>query len=507
MKHEALAPADACPTRDQLIALLSDDLPHDMSSLLEAHVESCGRCQAGLLELGGLDLEALHAGLETTQTADATTVDQPRGEFLERLTALAVAESAGPATADLHPEEVTGPNLPGIEFLDELGRGSLGIVYLARQKQINRLVAVKVVPVDRFASDQERERARRGVETVTHLEHANIIQIYHVGRHETWFFGTMEFMEGGSLRDRMTGAPWGSMQAAKLLITLARAAAFIHQKGIVHRDLKPANVLFKADGTPKLADFGLARSFAESSNLTLEGEVLGTPCYMAPEQARGRLDLSSSVDIYALGAILYELLTGKPPFRGANKLDTLYQVVHLPAVPVSRLQPGVPQGLSAICMRCLEKTPELRYPTAEAMVQDLERFVQARSIRPRSFVWLQRARTMLANHPVSTLFALMLLFVALLELMAMVSLWLDTAEVNRRDRAQLYNNQVMQLNNQLMQARNEMATWLPDLAEYEIKAGNKEKARSLLEKVEPNSRDANWQKLMDQSEPPAIKAK
>jgi eukaryotic-like serine/threonine-protein kinase len=503
MRPEATALADACPSRDQLMALLGDDLPGDLATRLENHLDACAACLASVLELGGhLDIEPLHAGMEPTATVGATLPEEPRADFLERLAALAVQESGKELNIERAPVEVRGPNLPGIDVLDELGRGSLGIVYLARHKLINRLVALKAVPVERLSNGQELERARRGVEAVTHLLHPNIIQIFHVGRHEGWFYGTLEFMEGGSLKDRLTGAPWGSMPAAKLIVTLARAVEFIHSQGIVHRDLKPANVLFKADGTAKLADFGLARSFAESSNLTLDGEALGTPRYMAPEQAMGRQDLGPSADIYALGAILYELLTGRPPFRGATKLDTLYQVVHLPPVPVSRLQPGVPRNLAQICMRCLEKSPEMRYPSATALASDLERFIESKPIRPVSFRYLMRLRTTLTNHPALSLLTAMLLIVALLELIAMGALWRETSDVNRRDRFQIYNAQVVQLNAQLNKTQSDLTRLLPDLAEYEIEDGNIDKARDLLTKVPPNSRDARWQKLMDQCPEP-----
>ncbi|CAN5271783.1 hypothetical protein BH10PLA2_BH10PLA2_18870 [soil metagenome] len=503
-KPETVVLEEACPTRDQLTALLSDELTGDITARLEDHVAACPACQATLLDLGGqLDLGKTPASAIVTITGNTTIGEEPRADFLKRLVVLAVEEATKSPGVEHVALETFEPELPGIDILDELGRGALGIVYLARQKQINRLVALKVVAVDRFANDKERERARRGVEAVTHLQHPNIIQIFHVGRHDRWFYGTLEYMEGGSLRDRLTGAPLAPKEAAELLHTLALAAAFVHEKGFVHRDLKPANILFKANGTPKLADFGLARSFAESSNVTLEGETLGTPSYMAPEQARGKQDIGPGADIYALGAILYELLTGKPPFRGVTKLDTLYQVVHLPPVPVSRLQPAVPVDLATICMRCLEKEPELRYATANALASDLERFLTARAIRPSSFRWLQRFRTRLSNHPALTLFVGLLLLVGLLEFIAMGSLWLETTQHDRSRQNQANYSQINQLASQVMQAQNDLASTLPDLAEYEMKAGNKARARELLNKVPAQLRDDHWQKLMNQSSPPS----
>ena len=501
MMPETLALQEACPSRDQLNSLLNDELSGDLITRLEDHVATCPACQSNLLDLGGrLEIDdQTQVAQMITATGGSTLSDEPRADFLERLTLLAVQEAGKPPAVAPDVFEIEGPDLPGIDVLDELGRGALGIVYLARHKQINRLVALKAVPVERLANTRELERARRGVEAVTHLQHPNIIQIYHVGRHDRWFFGTLEYMEGGSLNDRLNGEPFAPKEAAQLMLTLSHAVAFVHKNGLVHRDLKPGNILFKADGTPKLADFGLARSFAESSNVTLEGEALGTPSYMAPEQARGRPNPGPSVDIYALGAILYELLTGQPPFRGATKLDTLYQVVHLPPVTISRLRPTVPTGLARICMRCLEKEPELRYPTAQALADDLERFLASKPIRPTGMGAISRFRSRLANHPGLTLFTCLLLLVALLELISLGALWNENTHHDRR--REYANNfaQINQLSSQLSRAQTDLASYLPDLAEFELKAGNKEKARTLLRKVTSNNQDARWQKLWKES--------
>jgi eukaryotic-like serine/threonine-protein kinase len=500
MKPETLALEEECPSRDQLNSLLNDELTGDIVSRLEDHVASCSACQAHLLELGGrLELDQTAGAQAPTATGVSTLVDEPRADFLQRLATLAVQEAGKAPAIPTDQLDIDGPVLPGIDVLDVLGRGALGTVYLARHKEINRLVALKAVPVDRLSNSRERERARRGVEAVTHLQHPNIIQIYHVGRHEGWFFGTLEYMEGGSLSERLQGAPFEPREAAQLMLTLTRAVAFVHQSGFVHRDLKPGNILFKADGTPKLADFGLACSFALASDLTLDGEALGTPSYMAPEQARGRPDPGPGVDIYALGAILYELLTGKPPFRGATKLDTLYQVVHLPPVPVARLQPQAPAGLARICMRCLEKDPELRYPTAQALADDLERFLASKPIRPAGPGVIRRMRTRLADHPALTLFTGLLLLVALLELIAIGALWDETASHDRRRRFDNNYVQINQLSNQLAKAESDLSRYLADLAEHELKAGNKANAKALLEKVASAYRDPRWQKLWKDS--------
>ncbi len=504
MKPEPLALEEECPSRDQLISLLNDELTGDLTTRLEDHVATCPACQSNLLDLGGrLELEPIEAAQAPTATGNSTLVDEPRADFLQRLATLAVQEANKAPAIAADRFYIDGPVLPGIDVLDVLGRGALGTVYLARHKQINRLVALKAVPVERLANPRERERARRGVEAVTHLQHPNIIQIYHVGRHEGWFFGTLEYMEGGSLGDRLKGVPFPATEAAQLMQTLARAVAFVHQNGYVHRDLKPGNILFKADGTPKLADFGLARAFAEASDVTLEGEALGTPSYMAPEQARGRPNPGPGVDIYALGAILYELLTGQPPFRGATKLDTLYQVVYLPPVPVTRLQPRTPAGLARICMRCLEKDVELRYPTAQALADDLERFLASKPIRSNKLGPIQRIRARLANHPALTLFTGLLLLVAMLEIITLWSLWVETNHHDERRQVQMNMTQMNRLANDLAKAQSELARYLADLAEHELKAGKKKDAKDLLEKVIVPYRDQRWHTLWKQAGGPA----
>jgi hypothetical protein len=490
--------AQECPTRDQLNALLNDELSESATAQLEDHVAGCPACQASLLDLGGgPELEdRTEVAQILTETGGSTLSDEPRPDFLERLARMAVQEADRSSASASEPLDIDGPDLPGIDLLDELGRGALGTVYLARHREINRLVALKVVPVDRLTSSRERERARRGVEAVTHLQHPNIIQIYHVGRHERWFFGTLEYMEGGSLSDRLQGTPIDFREAAHLMRTLARTVAFVHQNGFVHRDLKPGNILFKADGTPKVADFGLARTFAEASDVTLDGEALGTPSYMAPEQARGRPNPGPSVDIYALGAILYELLTGQPPFRGTTKLDTLYQVVHLPPVPVSRLNPKAPAELAAICMRCLEKEPELRYASAEELADDLDRFLAARPIAASAGpAALRRFRSWLLRNPRLAVFTALLLLIAFLEMITLVMIWDDSTRSQRQREMQATYAQTRQISAQLASAEAELARALPDLAEYELKAGNSARAVELLKRVQLQHRNERWRKL------------
>jgi serine/threonine-protein kinase len=209
------------------------------------------------------------------------------------------------------------PRIPGYDVEALLGRGGMGVMYKARHRRLNRLVALKMLIAGAYAGPHERARFQREAEAVAILHHANIVAVYDVGEHQGWPYFTTELLEGGSLAQALAGTPQPARRAAELLITLAEAVQVAHQAGIVHRDLKPAYILLTAEGTPKIADFGLARHFEGETSLTLSGARIGTPSYMAPEQMIGKAGtIGPAADIYALGALLYEMLTGRPPFRG-----------------------------------------------------------------------------------------------------------------------------------------------------------------------------------------------
>jgi serine/threonine-protein kinase len=282
------------------------------------------------------------------------------------------------------PEPVGLPAITGFEILEELGRGGMGVVYKARQINLGRLVALKMVLAGAHAGPDELDWFQREAEAVASLQHPDIVRIHDVGQADGLPYLSLEFIDGGSLAQQMTGRPQDITRAAWTIRTVARAIHAAHRQGIVHRDLKPANILLAADGRPKITDFGLARRLGDDSDWTRTGTIVGTPDYMAPEQTRGQAqDAGHLVDQHALGAILYELLTGRPPFRGATPSDTIEQVRTQEPVPPTRLRPGVPRDLETICLKCLQKEAQRRYVDAEALADDLDRFLDGRPVLAR----------------------------------------------------------------------------------------------------------------------------
>jgi hypothetical protein len=273
--------------------------------------------------------------------------------------------------------------IPGYEVLGELGRGGMGIVYMARQVKPNRIVALKKIKTGADAAAAELTRFRTEAEAVARLQHPNIVQIFEVGEHNGLPFFSLEFCGGGSLKAKLAGTPLPAAEAARLVATLARAVQAAHDQKVIHRDLNPANVLLAEDGTPKITDFGLAKKLDDVGG-TVTGAVMGTPSYMAPEQARGQTqEIGPAADVYALGAILYECLTGHPPFKAATAHETLVQVVADDPVPPRQLQPKTPRDLETICLKCLHKEPGRRYASALDLAEDLQRFAAGEPIRAR----------------------------------------------------------------------------------------------------------------------------
>lgn len=290
------------------------------------------------------------------------------------------------------------PTVEGYQIEEELGRGGMGVVYKAVQVKLGRPVALKMI-LAQHAQGEELERFASEGEAVARFQHPNIVQIYEVGETDGRPYFSLEYVEGGSLEDKLGGKPMAWKPAAELLVVLAHAMQAAHARGIVHRDLKPANILLSKDGTPKVTDFGIAKRL-DAIKQTQTGKILGTPCYMAPEQALGRSDqVGPATDIYALGAILYDALTGRPPFDADNTLDTLMQAVVREPIPPRQLQPKIPRDLDVICLKCLEKKPEKRYATARDLADDLERLLRNEPILARPIGGLERCERWARRHP------------------------------------------------------------------------------------------------------------
>jgi eukaryotic-like serine/threonine-protein kinase len=327
------------------------------------------------------------------------------------------SSEAAPAIGPADIEEV-----PGYELLGILGRGGMGIVFRARQLSLKRQVALKMILTGRHARPEDHARFQREAEAVARLQHPHIVQIYEIGQQSGLPYFSLEFVNAGSLAQFLGGVPQAEVPAAQCLLLLARAIHYAHKRGVVHRDLKPANILLQLDESqllkngqdpdttvlrslpnyvPKITDFGLALYGGEERPSRV-GAIVGTPSYMAPEQARGVGDVGPPADVYALGAILYEMLTGRPPFKAPSPEETALQVLTQEPVPPSHLQPRIPRDLETICLACLQKNPGNRYASAETLAEDLRRFLAHEPILAQPARMPDRMQKWARRHPVST---------------------------------------------------------------------------------------------------------
>lgn len=335
----------------QYLSAVERGEPHDRQAFLDNHAALAS-------ELGRFlaDYEALLSATLRSWDDDCT--------------AASGGSTASAATAPL--PRMFGP----FELVEEIARGGMGIVYKARQAGLNRTVALKMILAGQLASAAEVERFYAEAQAAATLDHPHIVPVFEVGAHEGQHYFTMALVEGESLAGRLVRGPLPVREAAAIVRDVALAADYAHQHGVVHRDLKPANILIDAAGQVRVSDFGLAKREADASGLTLTGQVLGTPSFMAPEQIVGpAASVGPTSDVYSLGATLYAFVTGRPPFRAASTIDTLRQVVDNDPAPPSQLDANVPRDLENITLKCLEKSPDRRYATARALADDLQRFL------------------------------------------------------------------------------------------------------------------------------------
>jgi eukaryotic-like serine/threonine-protein kinase len=344
-------------------------------------------------------LDAYLAQLQAGERADREAILREHPELASALECLEALEKLGPKEAledSYVPADRPHPNpLPkgegtiprdfgNYKLLSELGRGGMGVVYKARQEDLDRVVAVKMILSSHLASPEQVRRFQAEARAAAKLRHSHIVPIHEVGQLNGQDYFTMEYIEGQSLAQRIKDTPMDIPTAVRIVSAIARAVEYLHRQGIVHRDLKPSNILLDAQGEPYLTDFGLAKFFAQDAEHTATGVIAGTPAYMAPEQAAGRgREVGPGADVYSLGAILYELLTGVPPFLEENPLDTLLNVLSVDPMLPRRLNPKIPRQLELICLTCLQKTPGERYASAEALADDLDRFARGEPINVR----------------------------------------------------------------------------------------------------------------------------
>ncbi|MBM4072466.1 MAG: hypothetical protein FJ271_26590 [Planctomycetes bacterium] len=453
-----------CPSREQLDDWLEERSADADRRWIATHVEGCPRCQQALESMtealtqaaAGAPHSAPAALGNGSRPVHATSeLSDVQVAFLNRLKHSLPASAHGGhgSHARINPDRNDEDGLPvveGYEIVAELGRGGMGVVYKARQLGLGRLVALKMLlPSQARATDLERFREE--AEAVARLRHPNIIQVFDIGEADGRPFFALEFIEGESLASWLRSTPQPLEESAKRVESLARAIHAAHCRNIVHRDLKPANILlarkddsqskalsavhhssFLDHHSPKITDFGLAKKLDGGPGKTLAGEVVGTPGYMAPEQAAGKGVVGPAADVYALGAVLYEMLTGRPPFRGPTAFDTVLQVLHEEPVRPSYLRRDLPRDLETICLKCLAKEPAKRYASAEALADDLHRFRRGQPIKARPVGLLERGWKWARHRPVSAALVAGIFLVAFLGFAGITWQWQEARLARNR---------------------------------------------------------------------------
>ncbi|MBI1901524.1 MAG: protein kinase [Planctomycetia bacterium] len=374
-------------SHDEQLAELLDELaervrqgqPPDVEDVARQHPQFAGELKQ--LWAAVQITEEMASGVHDFSAQPARRPDAP--------TVVPASRPGAPSASESPSESGSGPLLPssfgGYELQKELGRGGMGVVYVARQENLGRVVALKRILRGELAGPADLDRFRAEARAASHLDHPNIVPVYEVGEVDFQPFFTMQYVAGTTLSSRLADGPLPPHQAAKLLAAVARAIHYAHGRGVLHRDLKPSNILIDESGEPHVSDFGLAKRVEAGQSLTRSGAILGTPAYMAPEQASGRRgELGPATDVYSLGAILYQMLTGRPPFQAASNFDTILLVLEQDPLPPRLLNARADRDLELIALRCLQKLPTLRYPTAAALADDLEAYLKGEPITARS---------------------------------------------------------------------------------------------------------------------------
>ncbi|MGH7173210.1 MAG: protein kinase domain-containing protein [Gemmataceae bacterium] len=394
----------SCFSEEQLREFTLGELPEEAEAEVVAHLEMCPDCENAVRRLDGL-IDPVIRSLRHALAVPTTTLTLPH---------------AAPATIDLA-SDAQPRRVAGYEILGELGRGGMSVVYKARQPGPNRLVALKMILSGAHASTEQRTRFLREADAIARLQHVNVVQVYEVGEHEGLPFLSLELLNGGNLEQKCAGLPQPPREAAALVEVLARAVHYAHGQGIVHRDLKPSNILLTEQGEPKISDFGLAKQ--AQVELTATGALLGSPPYMAPEQAVGdKRAVGPLTDVYGLGTILYECLTGHPPFQGTTTAETLLQVCSQEPVAPILLQGKTPRDLNTICLKCLSKEPQRRFASAAELADDLRRFLDGRPILARPAGVGERAWRWARRNPSWAVALVLLMLTAVTAVVASVNL-------------------------------------------------------------------------------------
>jgi serine/threonine protein kinase len=462
-----------CLSTVELEDLLAGQLEPETQEPLASHLESCSTCggewtrrtnvaaasdwQNAAHSMARLDAEdeKLLDEIKTTEPDQWAGSDSSASQASDWFQWDSVEGSIADAVALIRRHKLNSafPEIPGFQILSQLGRGGMGVVYKARQLNSGRIVALKMILAGQQASAEDLGRFYDEAEAISRLRHPHVVQIFEVGQYEGRLFFVLELIEGGTLANLLRSRPLPARASAQLLESLARAMHYAHERGIVHRDLKPANVLLhgrkafmgvpeEADRLPmdwdfrrqmpKITDFGLAKMLDHGTGHTSSGDVLGTPSYMAPEQAQGKpYPISATTDVYSLGAILYEMLTGRPPFQGPSPMDTLFLVHTQEPEPPRRIQKDIPAKLEAICLKCLKKNPADRYATAEDLAEDLRHYLEGQPVQAKGRSKLTQGWIRLRQRTGTLIFALLVLLMASIAGGAITLQWFRSEQRNK----------------------------------------------------------------------------